>query len=141
MDININDIDVTELYDSETEIRDGKRIFYVNLSEFDIKAVFRYPTGRDQGIVVTIGEKNPVEAEYKIYQNCLIEWNGRDPKVLSPSLIEDQRVKTLDALSEEFRKNLPGPDLNITVDCLSCAAVNQVGLESSDFLFPIFQRK
>ncbi len=141
VDFNIDDIEVKELHESDYEVRDGRRVFYLDLSEYNVKALFRYPNGADQVQISKLAERNPVEAEYRIYQSCLVEWNGETRDKLGQSFIEDLPVRILDDLGPKFRDALAGPDMNLTVDCSKCGNENTIALETSDFLFPIFPRR
>ena len=111
------------------------RVFRLESKEHGVNAVFRFPCGHDQHAVIPIARENPVEANYRMYQLCLEEWNEKR-KPFPNSLFDDLPLKTLDWLDAEFAARMPGPEMQHEVICDLCGTRNPMNLEMSDFLFP-----
>jgi hypothetical protein len=94
----------------------------------------RYPLGGDQEALVSSMDRNPVEANFKLYAECLLEWNGEDGPFRS-NLFERLPVRVLDEFEDQFAQAQPGPVFEQSVGCPSCAATIQFTFEGSDFLF------
>jgi hypothetical protein len=110
-------------------------------AELGVKATFRYPIGKDQEAVVNILKKNPVEANYKLYLRCLLEWNGEPAERISPTLFDEQSLPVLNFIDKEFMAAQPGPDIRQMATCPLCGADIRMEMETSDFLFPLPARE
>lgn len=142
---SLDGIPVTTLPDSDKETVNGERTFLVDWMSADerhsVKARFRYPNGADQMDVAQMMGRNPVEANYRMYYRCLIEWDGKPVDQILPNIFEVQPLPVLDAVDREFRNSMPGPQLDQEVTCPLCGADNDLDLRASDFLFPLARGK
>lgn len=140
---NLDSVPVTRIPDSggDIEVVSGERIFTVSYTPEGVgepvTVRFRFPSGGDQSEASSLGNKNPIEANYRMYYRCLVDWNGKRPSELSPTLFEDQPLPVLDAIDKEFMRRLPGPQFGETVPCALCGADNTIDLSASDFFFPL----
>lgn len=131
---SVNDIPVTGLKDGSFEIRDGVRVFRIQNEVPHVDAVLRFPRGEDQQVYLPTISKNPIEANFKLYAACMVEWDGK-PGPFRPDFFERLPVNVLDVLDGGFSENQPGPDLRQNVSCPECAADIELTFEGSDFLF------
>jgi len=122
------------------EEQNGERLFVMDWMSADekhsIKAKFRFPNGADQMVMAGNMHKNPVEAVYQMYYRCLVEWDGKPVEKVPATLFDDLALPVVDAVDAEFRKRMPGPDLDQKAVCSLCGAENDLDLRASDFLFP-----
>jgi len=122
------------------EVVNGERVFTIDQmtedERYTIKGKFRFPNGSDQTTLGATVSKNPVEAAYQMYMRCLVEWDGQPVEKVSGTLFEDSPLPVVDAVDAEFRKRMPGPDLDQKAICSLCGAENEMDLRASDFLFP-----
>jgi hypothetical protein len=102
-----------------------------------VDAKFRLPTGSDQNTVAALSQKNPVEANYVLYRNCLLEWDGKSSDNLPANFFEDLSLPVIDFIDESFMENMPGPDLRVPAECYECGKEIVLSLASSDFLFRV----
>ena len=75
------------------------------------------------------------EANYALYQRCLINWNGAPAEDLPSGFFETQSLRIVDYIDENFMENMPGPDMRVPMNCNECSAEIVLSMESSDFLF------
>lgn len=133
--LDLSEIRVKELSESDYEIENGERVFWLESKELEIRAKFRYPNGKDSHTLAEVSLNNPVAAQYMLYQRCLKEWNGQSAP-FPAVFIKEKSVRELDWLTDEFAEKLPGPDFDTTVECSICGQETPLRMESSDFLFP-----
>lgn len=131
---NIDELDVIRLNDAEREVINGDRVFRIQDEKLKIDAVMRYPLGSDQEALVSSMDRNPVEANFKLYAECLLEWNDTEGPYRS-NHFERLPVRVLDEFEDQFAQAQPGPVFEQSVGCPSCAATIQFTFEGSDFLF------
>lgn len=143
MDIKINLNNVTVKYLKETNFKiDGDKLSIdITCEKPKFTAKFRMPCGEDQHAIAPFIRKNPIEANYMLYQRCLLEWDGQNVFDLSPTFFEDLPLPILDILDIEFFEALPGPDMRLPANCIYCNTEINAGLESSDFLFRLPKRE
>lgn len=131
---DLNEIKVKHLEEGKYEVLDGFRGFRIVSSQPKINAFFRFPNGADQAVILPFLQKNPIDANYRLFSLCLMEWNGEKKKVES-SFFERLGVAELDLIDEAFTENQPGPDLTQSVSCPVCTADIEMTFQGSDFLF------
>ena len=131
---DIDELDVIRTTDDDLEVVDGQRVFRIQDESLRIDAVMRYPMGEDQEILTSNMNRNPVEASFKLYAACMLEWNGEKGPFRS-NLFERMPVRQLDEFEDQFSRAQPGPVFEQAVDCPSCAANIEFTFEGSDFLF------
>lgn len=136
---NIDEIKVYPLNEKECETLDGQRVFRIQSSSPPVNAAFRFPRGEDQYAILPLLQKNPVEANYRLYAACLVEWNGNKGP-FAASFFESLPVSTLDVIDGEFTERLPGPDLSQEVSCPVCSSGIEMTFQGSDFLFRLPKR-
>jgi len=119
----------------DLKIDENSITFVVENEELNINAVFRLPTGVDQHAIAPLYRKNPIAANYALYQLCLLEWNGKPKNELLPEFFDTLSLRVIDHIDEIFMENMPGPDMRVPVDCIECGNELMVSMESSDFLF------
>lgn len=129
------DVTIKPLDEKNFTVLSDSITFEIKNKELDIDAVFRLPDGVDQQYITPLIRKNPVEANYALYRRCLISWNGDTSNVIDNDLFDRLPLPVLDYIDEHFMEALPGPDLQIPVECAYCQAEMLVSMESSDFLF------
>jgi hypothetical protein len=136
-DIDLGEVELYPLADGACEIaEDGRtRLFRIENPALGVRAAFRYPAGKDQHAIVPLAQKNPVEANYRMYLLCLEEWNGQ-PKPFPNTFFENLPLNVLDWVDGEFTARMPGPELEHEVICDLCGTANPMSLEMSNFLFP-----
>ena len=134
--IDLQSIAVYDLDEANYEIRPDlepdPRVYRVK-KEGSWEAIFRFPTGMDQKIVMKGANKNPLATQQDLFSRCLLEWNGE--KVF-PEHLDNLPIPELNFLEGEIMDALPGPDFNAEVECSLCGAKVPMPMESSDFLFP-----
>lgn len=108
--------------------------FKVENPALKVFAEFRLPTGFDQEAVAKYLRSNPVEANYRVYAGCLLEWNS-EKGPFDLAFIEDLDLDVLDYIEDQFRTRIPGVEGTHQAECEGCAREFVVTLESSDFLF------
>ena len=135
------DVPVKKLKEIEYAIEEGKIVFILKDPILKINAKFCLPTGAHQNSVANLYKKNPIEANYALYQSCLIEWNGTSISELPPNFFDGLPLPVIDFIDENFMATLPGPDMRVPVNCSSCNNEMTITMESSDFLFRIPKRE
>ncbi len=105
--------------------------------EKEIDAKFSLPIGLHQEISTQMARKNPIEAQYALLWECLLEWKGSPRNEVYPSIFESLFLPTLDHLQDKFMEGQPGPELRFSTECPECDADINVEMSSSDFLFPL----
>jgi len=144
LDVKINldrDVPVKSLEGEDFQIDAESEIVTFKIKREGIDARFRLPIGEDQHYVAPLFRKNPIDANYALYERCLLEWNGTPAGECEPRLFENLLLPTLNILDEEFARVLPGPDMRVPADCPYCQNEITVGMESSDFLFQLPKRE
>jgi len=136
-DIDLDQVELFPLAEGDCEIsEDGRtRLFRIENADLGVSAAFRYPAGRDQHAIVPLVQKNPVEANYRMYLLCLEEWNGQ-AKPFPNTFFENLPLNVLDWVDAEFTARMPGPELEHEVICDLCGTANPMSMEMSNFLFP-----
>lgn len=129
------DIQTTQLDDVEYTVIDGVPQFTVSDPDSDFTATFTFPNGMAQANAMRYIMKNPVEGTYALMFNCLLSWNGKEPKDLTLSIFDELPIKQADFLLDEFQRMLPGPNFEIPAECPMCGGDLKLSLASSDFLF------
>lgn len=135
------DVPVKKLKEIEYTIEGNKVVFTLKDPVLKIDAKFCLPTGAHQNSVANLYRKNPIEANYALYQSCLIEWNGTPSSELVPNFFDSQPLPVIDFIDENFMATLPGPDMRVPVNCVACNNEMTVTMESSDFLFRLPKRE
>jgi hypothetical protein len=135
----LDEIPIRTLKDGAFEIKDGRRCFRIQNDNPKLDAVFRFPEGKDQSLIIPYLEKNPVEGNYRIYAACLLSWDDK-PGPFSPNFFDGVPVNVLDLIDEHFNENQPGPEFTQTVPCPVCTADIDMTLQGSDFLFRLPNR-
>jgi len=136
---NLDEIPVAPLKPGTFEIKDGKRVFPVKCDDPQIDAVFRFPEGRDQNIIIPFLDKNPVEGNYRVYAACLQRWGNQEPP-FHATFFDRLPVSVLDKIDEIFVEIQPGPDFSQSVACPVCTADIEMTFQGSDFLFRLPKR-
>jgi hypothetical protein len=131
---HIDELEVIRTKDSDKEELEGKRVYHIEDEELRIDAVMRYPVGKDQEILTSGMDRNPVDATFKLYAACMVRWNG-DEGPFRSSLFEQMPVRVLDAFEDHFSMAQPGPVFEQSVNCPVCSAGINFTFEGSDFLF------
>lgn len=136
-EVDLEEVELYPLQEGDCEIaEDGRtRFFRIDDPDLGVKAAFRYPAGKDQHAIVPLAQKNPVEANYRMYLLCLEEWNAQT-KPFPASFFENLPLNVLDWVDAEFTARMPGPEMEHEVICDLCGTANPMSLEMSDFLFP-----
>mgnify|MGYP001809905678 CR=1 FL=1 len=129
------DIKINQLDGLEYTVIDGVPQFTIADPDSDFNAVFTFPNGVDQANAMRYIMKNPVEGTYALMYNCLISWNGKDPKDLTLAIFDELPIQQADFVLDEFQRMLPGPDFEIPAECPMCGGDLRLSLASSDFLF------
>ena len=130
-----SDVPVKKLEDVSHKIEGENVTFKLVDASLKLDATFRFPNGSDQHAVAMLYKKNPIEANYALYQRCLISWNGTPAEDLPSGFFETQGLKIVDYIDENFMENMPGPDMRVPMNCNECSAEIVLSMESSDFLF------
>lgn len=136
---NLDEIVTTELKEGTFEIKDGQRVFRVQNAALQINALFRFPKGEDQQAILPFLQKNPVDANFRLYALCLMEWNGKVGP-FDGGFFERLPVSVLDAVDDQFSEVQPGPDLRQNVSCPVCTKDIEMTFQGSDFLFRLPKR-
>jgi hypothetical protein len=131
---HIDELEVIRIKEGEYEVVDEQRTFRIQDEALKIDAVLRYPVGKDQGALLGVSDRNPVEANFKLYAECLLQWAG-DKGPFRASFFERMPVRVLDEFEDQFTKAQPGPVFEQSVGCPACAANIEFTFEGSDFLF------
>jgi hypothetical protein len=145
VEIDIGDLDVYGFQDGKHDFvldEKGRRVFEVEGEKAE--ASFRFPDGHDQARVAQIIRSNPIEAQHRMYQMCLVRWkddNGEETEPFASNFFDKLPVRMLDWVADQFRENMPGPEMDLEVVCEACGAAVTANMESSDFLFPQTQTK
>ena len=129
------DVPVKKLEEMTYKIVEDNVVFVLEDKGLKLKATFRFPNGGDQHAVALLYKKNPIEANYALYQRCLIDWNGTPAEDLPAGFFENQSLRIVDYIDEHFMENMPGPDMRVPMNCNECNAEIVLSMESSDFLF------
>jgi hypothetical protein len=135
------EVKIKKLTDVPHKIEDKFVTFEIQSDNPEVNAKFRLPTGEDQHAVSHLYRKNPVEANYALYQRCLVEWNGVPSNECDPRLFDSLPLRVIDYVDSQFMEFLPGPDMRVPVDCVECGKEMILAMESSDFLFPLPRRE
>jgi hypothetical protein len=131
---HIDELEVIRTGDNDVEVIDEERVFRIQDEKLKIDAVLRYPLGSDQSALVGVADRNPVEANFKLYAECMLEWAGEKGPFRS-TFFERMPVMVLDEFEDLFAKAQPGPVFEQSVGCPACAANIEFTFEGSDFLF------
>lgn len=131
---SIDELEVVKLKDGDYEMKDGVRVFRITNADPRIDVLCRFPNGADQQIMAPILSKNPVEAMFKLYACCVLEWNGKAGP-FEPRFFESLSVSVLDKFEGAFNEKLPGPLLKQLVPCPVCTADIEFTFAGSDFFF------
>lgn len=131
---NLDEIKCKTLAECQSEIVDGIRGFWIKNDEPKVNAFFRFPKGEDQAAILPFLQKNPIDANYRLYALCLVQWDG-EKKKFNSDFFEKMNTNLLDVIDEAFSENQPGPDLSQTVSCPVCANDIEMTFQGSDFLF------
>jgi hypothetical protein len=131
---HIDELEVIRANEGDYEVIDGQRVFRVQNEKLKIDAVLRYPIGSDQEALVGVSDRNPVEANFKLYAECMLQWAGEEGPFRS-TFFERMPVMILDEFEDLFTKAQPGPVFEQSVGCPSCSANIEFTFEGSDFLF------
>jgi hypothetical protein len=131
---DLSEIKTKTLAECRSEIVDGVRGFWIKNDEPRVNAFFRFPNGGDQAVVLPLLHKNPIDANYKLYALCLMDWDGEKRKFAS-DFFEKMNTNLLDIIDAAFSENQPGPDLTQSVSCPVCAEDIEMTFQGSDFLF------
>jgi len=134
IDLN-RDVPVKRLKDVEATVEGANVVFVLRDPVLKVTAKFCLPTGAHQNSIANLYRKNPIEANYALYQSCLLEWNGISSDELQPNLFDSLSLPVIDFIDEHFMDTLPGPDMRVPVNCAECSNEMMVTMESSDFLF------
>lgn len=135
----LDEIPVTPLKDGQFEMKENLRVFRIQNESPHLNAVFRFPKGDDQHLIVPFINKNPVEGNYRIYSACLLEWDSK-PGPFNGTFFDRVNVDVLDVIDELFLGRQPGPDFTQKVACPVCTADIEMSFQGSDFLFPLPKR-
>ena len=135
------EVPVKKLKDVEHTIEDGLVVFSIQDDSKGIDVKFRLPIGEDQHALSSLYRKNPIEANYALYQRCIISWNGAPANELDPRLFDTLPLPTIDFIDAAFMEAMPGPDMRVPIDCIECGREMILSMESSDFLFPLPKRE
>lgn len=134
----IDEFEITRVNDSEFEVREDQRVFTIKKPGLNV--LCRYPSGEDQQGMSSVLTKNPVEASYRLYAACVLEWNGQKGPFTS-TFFEALPVGILDEFQQEFMgPKMPGPDLRKEEPCPVCANRIPFTFGASDFFFPHLTR-
>ncbi len=131
---SLDEIPITPLKDEDFEVVDGQRTFKIQNEFPHVEAVFRFPKGEDQKIFLPTVSKNPIEANFKLYAACLLDWDGQKGP-FKPEFFEKLPVNVLDVIDGGFMERQPGPDMRQHVSCPLCASDIDMTFQGSDFLF------
>lgn len=140
VDIDLGEMDVYGFDPEKLEYsldEQERRVFEVDCD--DAEATFRFPDGHDQAAITQILRANPIEAQHRMYQRCLVRWKDKDGEKTEPiqgNFFDTLPVRLVDWVDEQFQANLPGPEMDTNVTCAVCGAESMANMESSDFLFP-----
>ena len=140
VEIDLDNLTIYELDESHYDVVDvdGKptRVFTVeNIPPNDLSAKFKYICGEDQEAISGLLMKNPIEAEFKMFQRALVEWEGELMPNVPKEFFDDLSMDTTAYLANEFNNAQPGPDTLYAVSCPECYAENTIGIFAGDFLF------
>jgi hypothetical protein len=135
----LDEISVTPLKDGTFEMKENLRVFRALSETPRVNALFRFPKGDDQALIVPLLNKNPVEANYRMYVACLLEWEGK-PGPFGGTFLDSQPVNVLDMIDDLFLEHQPGPDFTQKVACPVCTADIEMSFQGSDFLFRLPKR-
>lgn len=136
---NLDEISVTPLKPGTFEMRENLRVFRVQNSSPPVNALFRFPKGEDQHLIIPFINKNPVEGNYRIYAACLVEWDGK-PGPFGGTFFDSIPVSVLDVIDELLLELQPGPDFTQSVACPVCTSDIEMTFQGSDFLFRLPKR-
>ena len=131
-DIDLGKLKITTLTADNYVIDKGSRVFKVVSPQLQLNATFRFPKGEDQHYLVSA--KNLVEANYKLFTLCLLEWNGNNGP-FDDTFFDDTPVAALDLIEDSFLTRQLGPELKQSVTCPYCNSSMMLTFKSSDFLF------
>lgn len=145
VNLDLDEIDIWGIEKDADEIDpNGRRIFTKVSEKLGITAKFRYPDGIDQTVIAQVARANPVEAQHRILNRCLVEWRDKDSQLAEPfppNFFDGKAIRVVDWADKAFEENMPGPEMNFEVTCGVCGAESAANMESSDFLFPQTQNK
>ena len=133
----IDELETIRLKDGDFQIKNDLMVFRLQSDEPELNILCRFPRGYDQEIFVKHMKKNPIEALYKVYQACVLEWNGG---TVDSFFFDSQNVNILDKFGEMFEEKMPGPILKQTVPCPVCAKSIEFTFQNSDFLHRLPKR-
>jgi hypothetical protein len=136
---SIDELEVTKIKEGDYEMKDGVRVFRIVNTDPRLDILCRFPNGADQQIMAPLLTKNPVEAMFKLYSCCVLEWNGKAGP-FEPRFFEGLPVSTLDKFEGAFSDKLPGPILKQSVPCPVCTADIEFTFQGSDFFFRLGKR-
>ena len=132
----IDEIDIAKFSEKDFIIEDDKFIVHLKNKKYKVDVKMRLATGADQEKVSPLMDKNPIMANYRLYEECLVEWNG-ERDIFKMSFLQKQPTLILDWIEKEYKKYMPGPDWNQKIDCEICGAETTLNLANSDFLLPM----
>jgi len=95
-------------------------------------------------VIAQVARANPVEAQHKILNRCLVEWRDKKEdraEPFPPNFFDAQPIRVVDWADKSFAESMPGPEMDFEVTCGVCGAESAANMESSDFLFPQTQQK
>lgn len=130
----IDSIPILESDGSEFEIENQRFIATLINEQLKIELKTKLPTGIEQEHIANI--KDPIEANYKMYELCLTEWNG-EVGPFGTAFVDDMPVAADDWLTMEMRDIQPGIQTSHKISCGNCYGENTVTMENSDFLSKI----
>jgi len=139
LSMNISEMDIIPLEDSDWEMLDSQRVFKISSEEFGLTVVCRYPNGGDQHAVFQRARTNPIEGNYALYARCLKIWEKKGDTPIEGGVgipfFEALSLPVLDWFEKAFADKQPGVDLAQIVNCEMCGARSPMTLNLTDFLF------
>jgi hypothetical protein len=135
-DIDLSSLRVFNLKDGEAKTDGDVRYFELKNNELGIDADVRYPDGDDQAAIAKVAQDNPIEASHIMFSRCLRRWGKQSPP-FGPLFFDNQPIKTIDWLSQEFSDHLPGMETISDLECGHCGEKTSVNIQASDFLFKV----
>lgn len=135
---NLDEIGVVRLGAGDYEIHDNRLCFRVRSVTPPVDALCRFPIGADQDGMIQAMDRNPTEAQYRLFAACLVEWNGQKGP-FPPDFFDQKPVRVIDELTRQFVSRKPGPAFEQLVPCpgSGCGADIEFSFEGSDFFFPL----
>ena len=134
VEIPMEEISILQMpEDAQNDTTGAVRTFKVDLPDWEVSAVFKYPNGEMQEAVAPLIDTNPAEGELMLFRKMLVSWNGGPP--LTEIQFDTLPIGLISGLEKAMMEKSFGPDLRKKLLCGNCGETSFTGLNIANFLF------